>query len=427
MSVKAYVVAPEKIANLSRVTHEFYLDFEPEYVFGFSPESLENVCRSHSGFAAKFVEVVEGMLPYYCCDMTKRPRPGTTDLHSDFDWLRYLTMCAKSFLPVFLPEPKVGQMLFPILFARLPIFRNGSNPDTREVYTANAPLVLTHTQSKRGTTTITFVGEELRQREREVYARLLNEVARSKKPLSEDQTRKFREVLQSMPGRGVGGDSRKTFRAEAMRLKGTTLTIRTTDPVMIEVLMHCLPKNESVKQAHVAAQKGKDALKKAQEVGKGLQAAQRALEAVFIEISFSLLDSFTHTSEGFTFRLSREARGLFGEKLSFGYDEETYYTLPKRGYARQLYVFYSSHYNCWPLTTAELRDKLGSDVQSISNFKGEMDKAHAALEALDIIPPHEYRRPTKNVDGRDCQEKCYIVRRPGRSIKTLTADEVTEA
>ena len=466
MLIKTYVAAPETLSELNEATHEFYLDLEPEYVLGFSRKSLNAVCHSYPSFSAKFIDVALALRSSYKNDMTEYCRPGIGGLFTDYDWLSDLITWATPFignasllapaqvsphfanhvspnsqvceaaalgtpnpmagardghepdLQLFFPEPNVGQMLFPILFARLPLFRNGSNPDTRETYSQKAPLLLTHTLNKRGVTTVMFIGEEMRQGEREVFARLLNEAARAKNSLSEDFTLKLVSVLHSMPGRGQGGHSRKAFRNECKRLTGAMLTLRTTDPVMVEALSRCLPKNESVKNAHVLADKAKAMLVEAQKTGKGMGEAQQALESVFVEISFSMLSMFTESPSTITYRLSREIRGLFGARLSFGYDEATYYSLPRRGYSRQLYVYYNSHYDCWPMTVAELNDRLGSDMESTSNFKREMDCAHEALELYGVILGFEYRQPAMNGDCRSCQHRCYIVRRAHRELLT---------
>jgi hypothetical protein len=447
MKHKQYRIAPEELALLNADAVDFYLEFDQDFVFGYSPVLLNSVCEAHPHLAPKFVavltEMAAGIDRRHDCEYA---RPGTYAVFDDKDWLANQAAVARrallkggigpapvthagaveqprpidprsdGFAPgteadlsgsreetmaqqepsqlvaLFLPALNIGQFAHPTIFARSSIFGAGrARNSDRMSWSPSAGRVITRFSGMRqGQTTLAYTGEELWTGDQETWTSLLTFAATT--ALGEDVNVRILDVLHSMPGRGTtGSGSRARLRAEGARLKAATLKIRTTDRLVIESMQQCLPENKSVQEAHKRG---------------------------FVELSFSLLEQFTASTDCITYRISRELRALFGANLYTWYDHGTYYSLPSKGLARRLYILYNSHYACYPLTVPELIEFLGISARTVRNVVGALREAHVALVAAGLVQNWMLRQPTAE-ERKNCVTPCFVVTHPARRDKTV--------
>jgi len=449
MAHKTYRIQPDQMALLPADTIDFMLDFDQDFVFGYSPTLLKSVCEAHPYLAPKF----EAVLVEMAAAVDRRfdnefERPGTYSLFDDKDWLtnqasvarkvvaaqpaapapapvaeqtRAIAAHSENFAPsadddligtgqetvaqqdaakavdVFLPALDIGQFFQPTLFARSGLFgAAGARNSDRRNWPSSSPRVITHFSGQRkGTTSITFTGEELWTGEQELWTSLLSFGATT--ALGKNVTVRWMDVLHSMPGRGVGGSGpRDRVRSEGNRLKAAALVIRSTDPLVIKAMRQCLPGNRSVQEAD---KKG------------------------FVELSFSLLESFASSSDSITFRISTELRALFGSNLYTWYDREAYYALPTKGLSRRLFLLENSHVDCYPLTVAELTEYLGIAAETPRNVKGYLEKAYEQLRVHGHILACEFRKPTE-AERRGSNTACFVITRKPRASKVVEMETV---
>ena len=457
MKHKDYQIQPEDMAELDLSTVDFYIEFDENFVFGYSPVTLAAVCLQSPVLAQLFADKLTAM----AAAVNSRAdaewlRPGLNVYLDDKDWLNKMAKIAAVYaigesgadvaaaeaiapmpsqeirgatvalieiatpavlgnsiavsdemaaaspaegqpeqqaeqVPLYLPAANIGQFLLPNMFARSRLFHSGgARNSTRQVWSPTKPLVIQRFSGVRaGETCISYGGEELHMGDLELWTMLLNFAAGT--ALGEDVTARFLDLLPLMPGRGTGSNPRERLRNEGNRLQGGTLKIRTTDQCVIQLMKQCLPKNKSIQEAD---------------------------RQDFAELSFSLLESFSSSRDSVTFRISRELRALFGNKVSSWFDLDTYYSLPQAGLSRRLHVLYNSHYDCWPLKVVELQEYLGVLAKTVGNIKSALKAAHDELKQRGIIIDWEYRKPTEK-ERKQCDGLCFVVQRPNRESKAV--------
>jgi hypothetical protein len=437
MQHKQYKIKPEDMAALSLADVEFYLDLETDFVFCYSFATLNAVCERSPALAGKFAIVLSEMAAAVDVRYDKEYlRPNCGALFDDKEYLTRLSIVARGHalctdattvraegfvpeiretkiatgsgatvtnpadapVPLYLPAADIGRFLQPTMLARCGLFRSGgSSKSVRESWTTSRPLVLNHFSGlKGGSTSVFYAGEELRSGDQEAWALLLNRATAT--ALGEEVTVSLNIALGSVPGRGLGSNSRLWLRGAGQRLNNASLTIRTTDVNVIALMKKCFPKDKTLQDAD------KDK---------------------FVEISFNLLGSFTASNSSITYSLNRKLRAMFGDKISTWYDTETYYSLPKKGLSRRLYILYQSHYNCWPLTQAELVEYLGITAVKERSIRAELEKAHEELKVIEFLTVWELRKPTSN--ERLTDKLCFVVTRPNRNNKTVDSLHTVEA
>ena len=448
---KKYKIQPAEMALLSIDTIEFYLDFDDmRFIWGYSQQLLKSVCEATPHLAPLFAEKLSAMAAAIKSrDDCEFLRPGSGAYFMDKHWLALLAeiaakvaaksvqttapvaatveapvfrraaaadkagfvlptaddvlgkgaeamaqLSAQKLTDLYLPSLNIGQFMVPTMLARSGLFApDGARGARHQAFTTAAPRILSHLSGVRaGQTTIHFVGEELWTSDEEVWTSLLAEAVTT--PLGVDVSMRMLDLLNMMPGRGVDGTSpRQRVRSAGTRLMGATLKITTSDPATIATVKACLPNNTAVRDAE---KKG------------------------FLELNVKLLEQFASSTDVITFRIGRELRALFGDKLHTWYDREAYYSLPAKGLSRRLFMLYNSHYECMPLTQAELTEFLGIKAKTARNVRIELEAAHTELSKRGMDLGHTYRVPTKE-ERLGCSTPCFVVKRAKRISKVVAA------
>lgn len=449
MPTKRYKIDPAKMGLLPYTTIEFWLDFDDmDFVWGYSEALFASLCEREPYLASLFSTRLKKMAAAidYRADQDFS-RPGCFVVFDDKTWLTKLAAvatqgAARFAVPVptsiaspreltreiaarnqvfiapapggvqgpsreltvlgspakhpalYLPAVNIGQFMLPTVFARSGLFGADGPCGSRKSYTSQSPRVIQHFSGVRaGQTTFSYTGDELWTSDEEVWTTLLAEAVTT--PLGEDVSMRILDLLHAMPGRGVDGTSpRKRVRAAGVRLATASLTITTSDPAAISMIKHCLPDNPAVRDAE---------------------------KKNFLVFTVKLLEQFTASTNMITFRVSRELRALFGDKLHTWYDREAYYALPAEGLSRRLFLLYNSHYNCQPLTQAELSEYLGIKSKTARHVRAVLEEAHAEMQRQGLILGHAFRKPTDG-ERKNCTTACFVVDRPARPAKLSLAE-----
>lgn len=449
MQTKHYKIQPDQMALLNAETIEFWLDFDDmDFIWGYSEQLFTSVCAAHPHlavlFASKLAEMSAAVDFRTDGDFA---RPGSFAHHDDKRWLAKLSAIAakaaaapvapapiavvaapeltreisahsEGFVPaapadllgtgeestaqrnpakpsaLYLPALHIGQFMLPTVFARSGLFGADGPCGSRKSYTSGSPRIIQHFSGVRaGQTTFSYIGDELWTSDEEVWTTLLAEAVTT--PLGEDVSIRILDLLHAMPGRGVDGTSpRKRVRAAGVRLATASLTITTSDPAAIAMIKHCLPNNPAVRDAE---------------------------KKHFLVFTVKLLEQFTASTNMITFRVSRELRALFGDKLHTWYDREAYYALPAEGLSRRLFLLYNSHFNCQPLTQAELSEYLGIKSKTARHVRAVLEEGHAEMQRQGLTLGHAFRKPTDG-ERKNCVTPCFVVDRPARLAKLSPAE-----
>ena len=229
-----------------------------------------------------------------------------------------------------------------------------------------------------GDTTVTYIGEELRTGDIEVWGELLKLAAPL--PLGSRLSVSARDLLTAL-GRGTGGPAYGAVRAEIARLQGARLRIRSSHEPMREQFRAMFPDDPVSKSDYRGA----------------------------IEVNFQLLGSSTTDGRMWSVAVPREVRVAFGPRLSSWFSEKEYGLLSKRregDTVKRLYLLYRSHAKPWPFTVQELRRFLGSTMSRDSDLKAALDVAHDRLTHANLVKAWRYgssaRRP-------NCADRVYEV------------------
>lgn len=449
MPTKRYKIDPAKMGLLPYTTIEFWLDFEDmDFVWGYSEALFASLCEREPYLASLFSTRLKKMaaaIDYRTDQDFSRPGcfvvfddktwltklaavatqgaarlavPGPTSIASPRELTREIAARNQDFIApaqggvqgpsrevailgnpaklsaLYLPALSIGQFMLPTVFARCGLFGADGPRGSRKAFTSGAPRIIQHFSGVRaGQTTFSYTGDELWTSDEEVWTTLLAEAVTT--PLGDDVSMRILDLLHAMPGRGVDGSNpRQRVRGAGVRLSNASLTITTSDPAAIAMIKQCLPNNPAVR----------DADKKS-----------------FLVFTVRLLEQFTASTDLITFRVSRELRALFGDKLHTWYDREAYYALPAEGLSRRLSLLYNSHYNCQPLTQAELTEYLGIKSKTARHVRAVLEEAHAEMQRQGLIIGHVFRKPT-DAERKNCSATCFVVDRVARPVKQSTAE-----
>lgn len=207
---------------------------------------------------------------------------------------------------------------------------------------------------KRGSVTLKYYGEELRLNDIEVWLKILQLIA--DRPLGTAMTFNTRQFARAL-GKGIGTNTLKALAKTLTRLKAGTFFIETTCPNFIGNLKQYFPDVNAIQNAttHVA-------------------------------ITFNMLSEYVETDNGkeFSVTLGRAVRALIGTRVSFWFDEALYYSL-RGDYAKRLFLLYTSHKECYPLTRQEIREFFGCSMQSDDDLHTELRQALDQLVEKGII------------------------------------------
>lgn len=454
MPAKRYKIDPDKMGLLPYTTIEFWLDFEDmDFVWGYSEALFTSLCEREPYLASLFSTRLTEMAAAidYRTDRDFS-RPGCFVVFDDKTWLTKLAAIAtkgaarlavpsltsvaspkeltreiaankqcftapmsadllgargdatgrrnsEKSVALYLPALNLGQFMVPTVFARSRLFGADGPRGSRKTFTSAAPRVIQHFSGVRaGQTTFSYTGDELWTSDEEVWTTLLAEAVST--PLGEDVSMRLLELLNLMPGRGVDGTNpRQRVRSAGLRLSNASLTISTRDPAAIAMIKQCLPNNPAVRDAD---------------------------KKNFLVFTVKLLEQFTASTDIVTFRVSRELRALFGDKLHTWYDREAYYALPANGLSRRLFLLYNSHYNCQPQTQAELTEYLGIKSKTARHVRAALEEAHAEMLRQGLILGHEFRKPA-DAERKACATECFVVTRTARPVKISMTEVDSDA
>lgn len=279
----------------------------------------------------------------------------------------------------YLPDIRPGQFQLPHLVTGSGLVRIGVRSNARQQFGAESPLHVLHFSGQTyGDTTITYIGEELRTGDIEVWGHLLKLAAPL--PLGSRLTVSARDLLTAL-GRGTGGPAYAAVRAEIARLQGARLRIRSSHEPMRQQFRAMFPD---------------DPLSKLDSRGA-------------IEVSFQLLGSSTTDGRMWSVAVPREVRVAFGPRLSSWFSEKEYGLLSKRregDTVKRLYLLYRSHAKPWPFTVQELRRFLGSTMGRDSDLKAALDAAHDRLTHANLIKAWRYGSSARR---SNCADRVYEV------------------
>jgi hypothetical protein len=472
MKYKAYKIQPENMAALAPMTVEFYLEFDEDFVFGYTPVTLAAVCRQSQTMARQLAEKLAAMSAAVVVrNDSEWSRPGLHVLLDDRDWLAKMTKVAAAYAA---DEPvAIGATGTTVaLLAPIVQLTTVSPPTIAKV----RDVLAAHTEGLRPepSKSLMVTGDETaasqpaseQKKEVPLYLPspnigqflLPNMFARSRLFHAGGARNSTRQVwstdkplvIQRLSGMR-GGETRLTYSGGELRMGDQELWTMLLNVAAGSAL------GEDVTERFVTVLKsmpgrgvggnGRDRMrsegnrlaggnlkirttdqhviqlmKQSLPKNKSIQGTEKNH---FVELTFPMLESFSSNTESITFRISRELRVLFGPQVSSWYDLEKYYALPQAGLSRRLYILYNSHYDCWPLKLTEFQEYLGVLAKTARNIKLELDAAHAELKLRDIIVCWEYRKPTDE-ERKHCDALCYVVQRPNRELKTieLAAEEV---
>lgn len=207
---------------------------------------------------------------------------------------------------------------------------------------------------KAGSIAIKYYGEELRLNDIEVWMKIMKLAA--DQPLGTEVTFNTRQFARAM-GKGIGTNTLKALKKVLTRLKAATFNIETTCPHFIKNLKFYFPENKAIQNA-----------------------------AEKVEITFNMLSEYADADSGkeFSVTLGRAVRALLGTRVSFWFDEALYESL-QGDYAKRLFLLYTSHQNCYPLTRRDIREYFGSSMQSDDDLHAELKKALNQLVEKNVI------------------------------------------
>jgi hypothetical protein len=279
----------------------------------------------------------------------------------------------------YLPDLRPGQFQLPHLWTCGSLVQIGVRNSTRRQYTPDAPLhVVEFSGQSYGDTTVTYLGEELRTGDMEVWGQLLK--LATPLPLGSRVTVSAKELLTAL-GRGTGGPAYKAVRGEIARLQGARLAVRSSFEPMRQQFRAMFPD---------------DPLSQSSSRGP-------------IEVSFQLLGPSSTDGRMWSVSVPREVRVAFGPRLSSWFSEREYGLLTRRregDTVRRLYLLYRSHVRPWPFTVQELRRYLGSTMGRDSDLKAALDTAHDRLTSAGLIKAWRYGSSDRR---RNCPDRVYAV------------------
>ena len=465
MKYKAYKIQPEDMSSLAPLTVDFYLAFDEDFVFGYTPVTLTAVCRQSQTMARQLAEKLAAMSAAVVVrNDSEWSRPGLHVLLDDRDWLAKMAKIAAGFVA---DEPVAISATGTTVALLAPIapLTTASPPTITKV----RDVLAVHTEGFQPEPSKSLVvsddetaaSQPASEQKKEVQLYLPcpnigqfllpNMFARSRLFHAGGARNSTRQVwstdkplvIQRLSGMG-GGETRLTYSGGELRMGDQELWAMLLNVAAGSAL------GEDVTERFVTVLKsmpgrgiGGNGRKRLRSEGNRLAGStlkirttdQHVIQLMkqslpknksiqgtekndFVELTFPMLETFSSNTESITFRISRELRALFGPEMSSWYDLEKYYALPQAGLSRRLYILYNSHYDCWPLKLMEFQEYFGILAKTVRNIKLELDAAHAELEIRDIIVWWKYRKPTDK-ERKQCDALCYVVQRPNRELKTI--------
>lgn len=412
MTFKQYVHTPSRVAQMDFEDVKLAFDLgENDIIFGFSPESLRVLCRSSSNandfIVAKLNERItsssnndfeELERPGYLCKMSDnnfttkllrvakacRRKCYSPSDSSETGYLLYyearaqggsaarsLTVPArkndsycddgsakagKIYLPV---EFYSGQLHVPILISCCGALT--INTTTRGRWSEEAPLLISNISGvTSGTTTIQYVGDGLFVSDIETLMAIIREG--HKFPLDTDLHLSMSRLLKILR-REDGGAAFAAIREQIFRLQECKINLCTTYAPLIEAISAAMPDDPAVEETR--------------------------LNNIPLSITVNLLGNFADDAkEATTGRLSIKLQGtvraLFGNGLSYWFDEEKYYRL-KNSTARRLFFLYFRHINPLPFRLDDLREILGSKAKLNKGLLRTINNAHEEMFAAGLL------------------------------------------
>jgi hypothetical protein len=279
----------------------------------------------------------------------------------------------------YLPELRAGQFQLPHLVTCSSLVHIGVRNSRRRQFGPDAPLhVVEFSGQSYGDTVVTYLGEELRTGDIEVWGQLLK--LATPLPLGARVTVSARELLVAL-GRGTGGPAYKTVRAEIARLQGARLMVRSSFAPMRDQFRAMFP-DDPVSNS---ASRGP------------------------VEVAFQLLGPSSTDGNVWSVSVPREVRVAFGVRLSSWFSEHEYGILTRRKHGdtvKRLFLLYRSHAKPWPFTVRELRSYLGSTMGRDSDLKAALDLAHHQLMNAGLIKAWRYGLSDRR---RNCSDRTYEV------------------
>lgn len=279
----------------------------------------------------------------------------------------------------FLPELRPGQFQLPHLATCGSLAQIGVRNAKRRQFGPDAPLhIVEFSGQSYGDTVVTYLGEELRTGDIEVWGQLLK--LASPLPLGSRVTVSAKDLLTAL-GRGTGGPAYKAVRLEISRLQGARLAVRSSHEPMREQFRTMFPN---------------DPLSKSTSRGP-------------IEVNFQLLGPSTTDGRLWSIAVPREVRIAFGPQLSSWFSEREYGLLTRRregDTVKRLYLLYRSHAKPWPFTVQELRRYIGSTMGRDSDLRASLDMAHDRLTKAGLITAWRYGQSNRR---RNAPDRVYEV------------------
>jgi len=274
----------------------------------------------------------------------------------------------------YLPEIRAGQFQLPHLMTCGSLVRIGVRNSMRLQFGPDAPLhVVEFSGQKYGDTAVTYLGEELRTGDMEVWGQLLKLAAPL--PLGSRVNVSAKGLLTAL-GRGTGGPAYKAVRGEIARLQGARLAVRSSHEPMRQQFREMFP-DDPLSQS----------------------SSRRP-----IEVSFQLLGPSTTDGRMWSIAVPREVRVAFGSRLSSWFSEREYGLLTRRregDTVKRLYLLYRSHARPWPFTVQELRCSVGSTMGRDSDLRAALDKAHDRLTSAGLIKAWRYGQSSRRLNAPD--------------------------
>jgi hypothetical protein len=418
MAKNTAVKTMDKTKETNLKALDFYFDFEPEFVFGYSPDDLRAVCEASEEVAHLFVmrlgellastpdtqpverigfmcplsdhEWLEKMMTLAqgldtfnydadeCCyaelDAVRQARSAAKEARSASDSKKNV-LKGKRFpesenatdgakkqetknqdeTEYFLQGFRKGQLQISNFITRSQVLHIGARGKGRRLWTADAPLIIRDVSGfKPGDIKISYVGQELRPADIHIWAKVLLMTAAS--PLGTQVTINRAQLLKARGG-GDSSNSADAAEAEIKRLQGASFRVTIRCLRTIDAIAAGCPDDNSI---------------------------QDAKKTGILELSFHLLGQTTTSGRLWTIQVEPVVRLLFGKGISSWF-EEAVYTAIRGDFAKRLYLLYYSHTDCYPLTLADLRRYLGSTMAEKSDFQDAVDAAHAELARTGVI------------------------------------------
>lgn len=279
----------------------------------------------------------------------------------------------------YLPELRPGQFQLPHLWTCGSLVRIGVRNSARQTFGPDSPLhVVEFSGQSYGDTVVTYLGEELRTGDMEVWGQLLKLAAPL--PLGSRVMVSAKELLTAL-GRGTGGPAYKSVRDEIARLQGARLMVRSSHEPMREQFRAMFPDDP----------------------------LSQSVSRRPIEVGFQLLGPTSTDGRVWSVSIPREVRVAFGPRLSSWFSEREYGLLTRRregDTVKRLYLLYRSHARPWPFTVQELRRYLGSTMSRDSDLKAALDVAHDRLTSAGLVKGWRYGLSDRR---RNCPDRVYEV------------------